>query len=116
MSEAAPMKTLLRQERLPDRNYDLYEGTDEAHIFAEGGGGGAFGPSISRLEFFRVSSLEMTESGQPLEMRERNLVLTMPTAQLVEFLSNSLKALKENKAPILNAVDEQTKKMLAALD
>lgn len=116
MSEAVLTKAALRSERVPGRNYDLFQGADEAHIFTEGNAGGAFGPSICRLEFFRITNIEPQDDGENLEIRERNLILTMPTAQLVEFLTKSLQSLRDNKLTISAALDDQTKKMLAALD
>lgn len=111
MTEMYPDRKLIRREREPERSYDLYDSSNTHRHFVEGSAGGAFGPAVSRLEFYRIADIHTSESGEQVEKRERTVVITMPTYQLVELLQTTLEQIKNNQGTILDYIHGQAKEM-----
>ncbi len=116
MSESSTGQTLVKSERGPGRNYDLYPSPNPTELHADGSAGVAIGPAISKLDFHKVVRVDTAFEGGPLETRERHISLVMPTQQLIEFLVLTLGALMENRAGLVGAMEASLKSVNTMLD
>jgi hypothetical protein len=103
-------------ERTAGRMLDVYVGAKVEYIFADGTARLAFGPQVSKVEFYRVTSIKEENHGGakvPVEQRDIFCQLTLPSASLVEFCGLVLENLGAN-VHILDAAHEQLKNTLRA--
>jgi len=88
----------LIENRQRGNNVILYANEDAPEFFADGFGGIQGMATISKVDFFKITSIEMDDDPAygPREIREVNLRVVIPTAQLIEALFNMIDQLRKN--------------------
>jgi hypothetical protein len=109
MADSTDDRKLIRSERAPGRNYDLFSAPSVTRILADGVSGFSIGPAVARIDFFQVARIEEGKGveGQPLETREDVLTLVMPTIALTQFLTTAIQALRDNQQTITQGMTQQ---------
>lgn len=82
-----PRGNLLAQDRAsPDNHSDTYDAPGAPRVFSEGVARAVLGPNLSYLEFYSVEDGYRGEQDQVVEVRAINLRVTLPTANLLQFI------------------------------
>jgi len=89
----------------------LFDNPDCPLFFVEGVGQLALGPAVSKVRFFKVIYGEANSAGIINEEREISLNVVIPTASLLEWVSN----LNTSLAPTIDAIDSASKATVAML-
>jgi hypothetical protein len=111
-------RNLLRSERGPNRNYDLFDAPASMPSYVDGISAFLLGPAVTRIEFYQIKRIKEGEGvdGQPLENREQCLTIVLPTAAFAEFLGNTLKGLHDNQEVIVRNIGEQNQAFLGFIN
>jgi hypothetical protein len=92
MADEHALGRLVMSNREPGRVVDVFEPDNYLDVYVDGFVQLSMGPSVSRMTFFKVKRVSDTEAG-PKEDRQINLVLTMPTVSLVEWMASTTSSL-----------------------
>jgi hypothetical protein len=98
---------ILDSQKLPNQSFVLYESAAIQNLRVDGTVGLSLGPINSRIDFFTVRRVEANAGyqGQPLEHRDANISITIPTMALLEFLANAAAGLRGNEQLITAQMD-----------
>jgi hypothetical protein len=108
MANDTDARRLIRSEREPGRNYDLFDDPSPTRVLVDGASRFTFGPALSRVDFYQTVKTSDGLDGQPLETREQSLTLIIPTIAFLEFLTYAVKGLQENQEKITQVMDGQS--------
>lgn len=110
-----PDTPIISKERAPGRNFDLHDNPDSMEIFADGVSQTLLGPAISKVDFHKTVSAEANSTGEVLEVRQIVMRVSIPTAQLIEFMVSLLGQISSNPQPLLDAIDQNRTSMVSQL-
>jgi hypothetical protein len=88
----------------------LYDDPNKSKVFSDGVAQFTLGPAVSKITFFQVETVEMKGSAS-FESRKVNIEVTLPTIQMVTFLSSAI----DNLATMFPLVDSANSSAMSAL-
>jgi len=101
-------------------NFDVYEDIDRISEFrVDGLMNLMIGPSDAKLVFYTTRTIEQPDassSGEPFEIRDINLKLSIPTRALLESCLNILNNVKVNESTMIKAHQDEEKKIRDVLN
>jgi hypothetical protein len=109
MADEADNRRLIREESASGRSYQLFNSPAAKVAHVDGISGFSFGPAFSRIDFHEVKRIDEGKGfeGQPLEIREQNLTVVLPTIVFAEFLTQAVSNLRSNEAVITQGFTAQ---------
>ena len=113
----ARLKTF--SSRTKGANFDVFEDIDRVTEFrVDGLMNLMIGPSDSKLVFYSTRTVEQADDksgGEPVELRDINLKLSIPTRALLESCLNILNNVKANEQGLMKAHKDEEGKIQEVL-
>ncbi len=91
MPNGSKRSPLISERNPPLRVFDIFEGEDVLHLFADGTARMMLGPEMTKIEFVR-SLGPTTIDNLEVDQREVFLRLAMPTSSVIEMCAIALVA------------------------
>lgn len=102
------------------QNFDIYEDIDRvAEHRVDGVATLMIGPSDAKLVFYSIRTMDQPDDkseGEPIEMRDVNLKISIPTRVLLENCLNILNNMKMNQETLSKARRDEDTKIKEVLD